>query len=56
VDDGRQSEMHTAKPFLPQHSVSEVEVAIGKLERYKSPGVDHIPAELIQAGGENIAF
>jgi hypothetical protein len=32
-------------------SISEVEVAIGKLKRYKSPGADHIPAELIQAGG-----
>jgi hypothetical protein len=31
---------------------SEVKVAIGKLERYKSPGFDQIPTELIQAGGE----
>jgi hypothetical protein len=28
----------------------QVEVAIGKLKRYKSPGADQIPAELIQAG------
>jgi hypothetical protein len=41
----RQTEMHTAKPPVPQPSVSEVEVAVGKLERYKSPGVDQIPAE-----------
>jgi hypothetical protein len=33
-------------------SASEVEAAIGKLKRYKSPGVDQIPAEIIQAGGE----
>jgi hypothetical protein len=43
----RQTEMHTAKPFVPETSVSGVEVAIGKLERYKTPGVDQIPAELI---------
>jgi hypothetical protein len=48
----RQTEMHTAEPFVPDPSASEVEVAIGKLKRYKSLGVDQIPAELIQAGGE----
>jgi hypothetical protein len=35
-------------------SASEVEVAIGKLKRYKSPGVDQIPAALIQARGETL--
>jgi hypothetical protein len=50
----RQTEMHTAQPFVPLPSASEVEVAIGKLKRYKSPGVDEIPAELIQAGGETL--
>jgi hypothetical protein len=48
----RQTEMHTARPFVPQPTVSEGEVAVGKLKRYKSPGVDRISAELIQAGGE----
>jgi hypothetical protein len=48
----RQTEMRTAEPFLPEPSASEVEVAIGKLERYISPGVDQIPAELIQVRGE----
>jgi hypothetical protein len=46
--------MHTAEPFVPQRSASEVEVAIGKLKRYESPGVDQIQAELIQAGGETL--
>jgi hypothetical protein len=46
-----QTEMHTAEPFVPEPSSSEIEVAIGKLKRYKSPGVDQIPAELLQAGG-----
>jgi hypothetical protein len=29
-----------------------VEIDIAKLKKYKSPGSDQIPAELIQAGGE----
>jgi hypothetical protein len=28
----------------------EVEIAIAKLEKYKSPGSDHIPTEQIKAG------
>jgi hypothetical protein len=50
----RQIEIHTAEPSVPEHSASKVEVAIGKLKRYKSPGADQIPAELIQAGGETM--
>jgi hypothetical protein len=40
----------TFEPLVP----FEVEVAIAKLERYKSPGTDQMPAELIQAGGETL--
>jgi hypothetical protein len=29
-----------------------VKIAIAKLKKYKSPGSDQIPAELIQAGAE----
>jgi hypothetical protein len=50
----RQTEMHTAKPFVPEATASEVEVAVGKLKRFKSPGVNQIPDELIQAGGERL--
>jgi hypothetical protein len=50
----RQTEMQTAEPFVPEPSASEVEDAIGKLKKYKSPGVDQIPAELIQAGEETL--
>jgi hypothetical protein len=45
----------SAKPFVPKPSVSEVDVAFGKLKRYKSPGADQIPAELIQAGVETLS-
>jgi hypothetical protein len=48
----RQTEMHTPEPFVPGPSASEGEVVIGKMKSYKSSGVDQIPAELIQAGGE----
>jgi hypothetical protein len=52
----REGEMHTAEPFVPEPSASEAEIAIGKFKRYKSLGVDHIPAELIQAGTETLHF
>jgi hypothetical protein len=47
----RQTEIQTAEPFVPEPSISEVEVAVGKLKRYKLPGAGQIPAKLIQAGG-----
>jgi hypothetical protein len=47
-----QIDVHTAEPLAPYPSRLEVEIAIAKLKKYKSPGTDHIPAELIQAGGE----
>jgi hypothetical protein len=50
----RQTEVHTAEPFVPEPSTCEVDAAIGKLKRYNSSGVDQIPAEVIQAGGETL--
>jgi hypothetical protein len=52
VSDVRQIELHTAEPLVPGPSSLEVEIAIAKLKKYKSPGSDQIPAELIQTGGE----
>jgi hypothetical protein len=37
---------------VPEHSTSEIEVAIGKLKRCKSPGTDQIPVQLIRSGRE----
>jgi hypothetical protein len=42
----RQIEVHTAGPLVPSPSL-EVEIAIAKLKKYKSPGNEQIPAELI---------
>jgi hypothetical protein len=47
-------EIHTAEPLVPETSPSEVEIAIARLKKHKSPGSDQIPAELIQAGGETL--
>jgi hypothetical protein len=39
-----QKDVHTAEPLVPQPSLVEVEIAIGKLKSYKSPGTEQIPA------------
>jgi hypothetical protein len=41
---------------LPEPSAFEVEMAIEKLKRHRSPGTDHIPAELIKAGSRIIRY
>jgi hypothetical protein len=50
VSDVKQIEVHTAEPLVPGPSPLEVEIAVAKLKKYKSPGSDQILAELIQAG------
>jgi hypothetical protein len=52
ASDVRKTEVHTAEPLVPGPSRLEVEIAIQKLKKYKSPGSDQIPAEVIQAGSE----
>jgi hypothetical protein len=34
-------------PLVPEPSSFEVEITVERLKRYKSPGTDQIPAELI---------
>ena len=46
VNDVRQTEIHTAEPLVPEPSTFEVKLALEKLKRHKSPGIDKIPAEL----------
>jgi hypothetical protein len=52
IYDVRQMDIHTAEPLVPEPSLVEVEITVGKLESYKSPGTDHIPANLIKSVGE----
>jgi hypothetical protein len=40
VNDVRQIEVHTAEPLVTVSSSLEVEIAIAKLKKYKSPGSD----------------
>jgi hypothetical protein len=54
VHDVRQTDIHTAEPLVPEPSLVEVEIAIGKLKSYKSPGTDQILAEFIKAGAETL--
>jgi hypothetical protein len=51
-----QTEMHTAQPFVSEPNASENGVATGRLERYKLPGTDQIPAKTTQTGGETLCF
>jgi hypothetical protein len=44
--------IHTAEPLVPESSLVEVEIAVGKLKRYKSLCTDQIVAEFIKARGE----
>jgi hypothetical protein len=50
VHNVRQGDIHTAVPLIPEPSLVEVEIPIGKLKSYKFPGTDQIPAEFIKAG------
>jgi len=44
----------TAEPLVPEISASVVAMGIGNPKRHKSPGIDHISAELIKTWGRKI--
>jgi hypothetical protein len=41
---------------VPELSAFEVEMAIAKEKRHKSPGIDQFPSDLIKAGYRRIRF
>jgi hypothetical protein len=49
VSDVGQIEVHMTEPLVPGPSHLEVQIALAKLKKYKSPGSHQITAELIQA-------
>jgi CRISPR/Cas system-associated protein Csm6 len=46
--------MHTTEPLVPEPRTFEVEVAVVKLKRYETSGIDQILTELIQAVGNTL--
>jgi hypothetical protein len=52
----RQIAINTVEPLVAGPSHLEVEISIAMLEKYRSPGSDQIPAELIHAGGEILVY
>jgi hypothetical protein len=53
--DVRQTEVHTAEPLVPEPSAADVDLAMERLKRHTSPGIDQISAELIKAGRRKIS-
>ena len=43
-NDVRQTEIHTAKPLVPELSDFEFEMVVEKIKRHKSPSIDRMPA------------
>jgi hypothetical protein len=54
ISDIRQINIHIAESLVPEPSSLGVAINVAKLKKYKSPGRDQIPAELIQARGETL--
>jgi hypothetical protein len=52
VHNVRQKDIQMTEPLVPEPSLVEVEIAIGKLKSYKSVGTDWTQAKLIKAGSE----
>jgi hypothetical protein len=46
--------LYTTRPLVTGPSYLEDEIAIARLKKYKPPGTDEIPVELIQVDGETL--
>jgi hypothetical protein len=42
--------------ILPEPSLIEVEICIGKVKNYESPCNEHISAKIIKVGGETLCY
>jgi hypothetical protein len=56
VNDVRQAKIYRAETLLTEQSDILVDVAFEKLKGHKSPGMDQIPAEVIEAGRRQFAL
>jgi hypothetical protein len=54
INNARQTEIHTARPLVPEPNSLEVDITTEKLIRCKLPGTDQVLTELIQAGGNEL--
>ena len=54
VSNVRPTEILKVEPLIPEPSAFEVGMAIEKLKRHKSAGINQIPVELIKAGDRKI--
>jgi hypothetical protein len=50
------TETQTTEPLVPEPIATEVEMAIEKLKRHESQGINQIPGELIKAGGKKFRY
>jgi len=56
VNDVRQTEIHTAEPLVLRSVPVRLKWLLKREKRYKSSGIDQIPAELVKAGVEQFAL
>jgi hypothetical protein len=54
VHDVKQMDIHLAESLVPEPSLVEAEIAIGKLKSYKFPCTDQILATFIKEGCETL--
>ena len=56
VNDVSQTEIHTARPLVPEPSVFEIGLDMEKLKSRISPDIDQVPSELTKPGGRTIRY
>jgi hypothetical protein len=54
MDTRARARVRAAEPLVPEPSLVELEIAVGKLKIYKSPGTDQMSDKLVKTGGETL--